>query len=70
MSQSIVYRQKGLIMSELNTKEVDFRVYCPKCQHYPLKETEEPCNECLEQGFNYGSKKPINYKEREHGSKV
>jgi len=57
-------------MSELNTKEVDFRVYCPKCQHYPLKETEEPCNECLMQGFNYGSKKPINYKEKEHGSKV
>lgn len=57
-------------MSELNTKEVDFRVYCPKCQHYALKETEEPCNECLSQGFNYGSKKPINYKEKEHGSNV
>ena len=56
-------------MSELNTKEVDFRVYCPMCQHYSLKETEEPCNECLMQGFNYGSHKPIKYEEKDDGAK-
>ena len=57
-------------MSELNIKEVDYRVYCPMCANYNLKETEEPCNECLMQGFNYGSHKPINYKEKEYGSKL
>lgn len=55
-------------MSELNTKEVDFRVYCPKCIFYDLKAEEEPCNECLTQGFNYGSRKPICYKEKDYGA--
>lgn len=51
------------------TKEVNFRVYCPKCQFYPLQETEDPCNECLAQGWNEDSTKPIGYKEKEryHG---
>lgn len=57
-------------MSELNTKEVDFRKFCETCEHRKVKETEDPCNDCLTQGFNYGSKKPINYKEKEHGSKL
>ena len=56
-------------MSELNTKEVNFRLYCPKCTFYNLKAEEEPCNECLTQGFNYGSHKPICYKEKEYGRK-
>lgn len=55
-------------MSELNTKEVDFRLYCPKCKNYDVNGEEEPCNECLTQGFNYGSKKPIRYEEKKHGS--
>ena len=54
-------------MSELNTKEVDFRLYCPMCKHYECKAEDEPCNECLTQGFNYGSRKPINYKEKDYG---
>ena len=54
---------------ETDTKEVNFRLYCPKCAHYKLKETEEPCNECLAQGFNYDSHKPINYKEKDYGRK-
>ncbi len=56
-------------MSELNTKEADFHKYCEICAYHDVEETEEPCNECLMQGFNYGSKKPINYKEKEHGNK-
>ena len=50
-----------------DTKEVNFRLYCPMCKNYDLKETEEPCNECLAQGFNWDSHKPINYKEKDHG---
>jgi len=50
---------------ETNTKEVNFRLYCPKCKHYELPETEDPCNECLAQGWNYDSRKPINYEEKD-----
>lgn len=56
-------------MSELNTKEVNFRVYCPKCAHYEDRAEDEPCNECLTQGFNYGSHKPIKYEEKDDGAK-
>ena len=51
-----------------DTKEVNFRLYCPMCKYYDLKETEEPCNECLAQGYNWDSHKPINYKEKDNGS--
>lgn len=48
-----------------NTKEVYFDVYCSKCQHKDTNETEEPCNECLAQGFNLDSHKPVYFKEEE-----
>lgn len=51
-------------MAETITKEVNFRLYCPKCKHYEDKETDEPCNTCLTQGWNENSHKPINYKEK------
>lgn len=47
------------------TKEVNFRLYCPKCQFYPLQETEDPCNECLAQGWNEDSTKPVRFKGKE-----
>ena len=56
-------------MSELTTKEVNFRVQCPKCAHYEDRAEDEPCNECLTQGFNYGSHKPIKYEEKDDGAK-
>lgn len=46
-------------------KEVNFRLYCPKCKYYPLGSTDDPCNECLGQGWNEDSHKPINWKEKE-----
>ena len=53
-------------MSEVfNTKEVFFSEYCLKCKYGDLKETEEPCDECLSQGWNENSHKPINFKEDE-----
>lgn len=47
------------------TKEVNFRLYCPKCKHYPLSAIDDPCNFCLAQGHNEDSHKPIYYKEKE-----
>lgn len=48
-----------------NTKEVDFLTYCPKCKHYNKLDYEEPCNECLKQGFMIDSHKPLNFKQKE-----
>lgn len=46
-------------------KFVNFRLYCPKCKYYDLKQDEEPCNECLENPTNQYSTKPVMYKEKE-----
>lgn len=51
---------------EITTKEVYFQVYCPKCKYHNTPETEEPCNECLSNGFNYDSHKPVNFKHKEN----
>ena len=45
--------------------EVDFEKYCKQCKDYKTDETKDPCNECLGQGYNYNSSKPINFKEKE-----
>lgn len=47
-----------------NFKEVYFDVYCKTCEHEKLTERDEPCNECLAQGVNYQSHKPIKWKEK------
>ena len=48
---------------ENNTKEVMYKDYCPKCIYADLEEVEDPCNECLNQGYNENSHKPIKFKE-------
>ena len=50
-----------------NTKEVYFDQYCSKCKYKDADETMEPCDICLEQGFNLDSHKPVMYKEEENG---
>ena len=45
-------------------KEVRFDIYCEKCKHKDLKENKSPCNECLEQGMNDNSEKPVNYESK------
>lgn len=47
------------------TKEVYFNEYCKKCIHSDNAETDDPCNECLAQGWNDDSHKPIRFKEKE-----
>lgn len=48
---------------QIITKEVLFNEYCPKCKHYEKSESEDPCWDCLDQGWNENSHKPINFEE-------
>lgn len=50
-------------MEEKRTKEVLYINWCPKCEYYTKSEILDPCNECLTQGWNIDSHKPINFKE-------
>lgn len=40
---------------------VDFSRYCKSCKHKDILETEDPCNECLENPTNLYSHKPVKY---------
>ena len=52
-------------MAETNIQKfVDFNKYCNKCKYFTLKDSEEPCNECLTNPVNEYSHKPVNYKEK------
>lgn len=44
-----------------NYKEVYFENYCKKCVHKKKAENEHPCDECLAQGMNVNSHRPINF---------
>lgn len=46
-------------------KEVYFDQYCQTCKHKDLKESEEPCNECLTETVNLYSHKPVKWEEKE-----
>lgn len=53
-------------MAEFNEgyKEVLYGEYCPKCQHEKLKESEDPCYDCLTEAVNLNSHKPVKYEEK------
>lgn len=46
-------------------KEVYFHEYCKKCKHEKVKDTEEPCNECLGEPTNWNSHRPVKYEKKE-----
>lgn len=46
-------------------KEVYFGEYCKDCKHYEKKESEDPCWDCLDQGYNIQSHKPIKFEEKQ-----
>lgn len=50
-------------MAEQFEKEVRFDKYCGKCVHKKLKETLDPCNECLDNPYNENTEKPRYFKE-------
>ena len=51
-----------------NTKEVRFDEYCSKCKHWEKSEADDPCFDCLDQGWNTNSHKPIYFEEDEKKS--
>lgn len=48
-------------MPDIQQFEVDFNTYCKLCKHKDVLETDDPCNECLEQFWNWNTSKPVNY---------
>ena len=52
---------------ETKFKEVYFHEHCPNCKYWDLPESEEPCNECMKNGWNINSHKPIKFKDYHDG---
>lgn len=52
-------------MDQQNYKEVHFHEFCKKCKYEKLKETEEPCDECMSEPVNLDSHKPVRYEKKE-----
>lgn len=48
---------------ELRDKEVNFGDWCVKCAYYNLDESEDPCDECLNNPKNEYSHRPVCIKE-------
>lgn len=44
-------------------KIVDYDIWCEKCKHKDLKETEDPCDRCLQEPVNDDSRKPTEWEE-------
>ena len=49
-------------MPDIVQVEVDFETYCKICKHKNVLQSDEPCNTCLEQFWNWNSSKPVNFK--------
>ena len=49
---------------EDNNKEGDIDQYCKTCKHENLPETDDPCDECLQETVNVYSHKPVKWKEK------
>lgn len=47
-------------------KEVYFDQYCKSCKHHSLKESKDPCNDCLAEPSNTNSHKPMNYESKKN----
>lgn len=45
-------------------KEVYFDQYCKSCKRNGLKESKDPCNDCLAEPSNTNSHKPMNYESK------
>ena len=50
-------------------KEVRFDWYCKSCKHKDVKDSDDPCNECLDNPVNLHSHKPTKYEEETKNSK-
>lgn len=48
-----------------NYKEVYFDEYCETCEYKDLKESDDPCDECLAEPARVDSHKPLKYKAKD-----
>lgn len=46
-------------------KEVYFYKYCKDCKYDKLLNTDDPCNECLDEPINQYSHKPVKFEAKE-----
>jgi hypothetical protein len=53
---------------EINDIFVDFFRYCTLCRHIECMSYEEPCNTCLENPVNQGSRKPVKFEPKEENN--
>ena len=51
--------------SDNEMKEVYFDKYCETCQHKDVKESEDPCWDCLAEPARPNSHKPARWEEKE-----
>lgn len=51
-------------MNDHEYKEVYFNQYCKTCKHKDVKDTDDPCNECLDEPINLYSHKPVKYEKK------
>lgn len=49
---------------EGNEKFVYFDLYCKSCKNETLKESEDPCDECLTTPARMNTHEPINWEEK------
>ena len=52
----------GLLAMEGDFKEVNFEKYCKTCKYSKLKDSEDPCAECLCYPSNTDSHRPVCWK--------
>ena len=52
-------------MDSFGFKEARFDKYCKTCKNRETKETDDPCNECLNNPVNLYSHKPMKYEKDE-----
>lgn len=52
-------------MDQQAYKEVYFHEYCKTCEHKKVKETDEPCNTCINEPTNLNSHRPVKYEKKE-----
>ena len=48
----------------MSTKEVRFDLYCKECVNYEKGEEEDPCWDCLNQGWNEDTHRPIHFADK------
>lgn len=52
-------------MDEQAYKEVYYYEYCKSCKHRQVKNTDEPCDECLSEPLNLNTHRPVKYEKKD-----